>query len=45
MIVANQDRISRTADGGVAYRPGYLAEKYVSVIQAAVLPVGKAVCM
>eukprot|EP00038_Savillea_parva_P032006 m.92815 g.92815 ORF g.92815 m.92815 type:complete len:978 (+) comp9975_c0_seq2:72-3005(+) len=28
MLVANNDRISRTADGGTAYRPGVIADRY-----------------
>lgn len=28
MLVANQDVISRTADGGTAYRPGLIADRY-----------------
>lgn len=28
MLVANNDRISRTADGGTAFRPGVIADRY-----------------
>ena len=31
MLVANQDVISRTADGGTAYRPGLIADRYDAI--------------